>query len=224
MDLIPADILKDRFVVSARFYHSNVNGMSYLMRREARIIRRGADQNEIDAVLVMLNPGSCAPEYPMQYTKLEDSGLVLASPDQTQYQLMNLMERMRWSQIAIVNLSDLCEGNSTEFEKIIKSFKAAKVAHSIFQDGNYEEYLSILEQSETIIFAWGSSVTAKHLSKEFDLFINGEPSQRYKEALALVHETKKYPRHPKPALIPDKLQWLEEMTLLINEKKADLYI
>ena len=155
MTLILAKELKKTFEVNAKFYYSMINEEKFLMRREARIERIGSKQEEIDAVVVMINPGSCKPTGEVTSQSAKEALLMAAKPDQTQYQLMNLMERKAWNVLVIVNLSDICEGNLSNFSNIERKFRAANLSHSIFQDENAEDCQTLLSSAKNVIFAWG---------------------------------------------------------------------
>lgn len=213
MTLIPAEQLKKRFKVEAKFYYSQVGENRHLMRREAKISRVGATQSNIDAVFVMINPGSCSPDVPVENVEAIKAPFVLAKPDATQYQLMNLMERKAWNVITLVNLSDICEGNMKNFITREKEFSEAKVDHSIFQQGNKKDLEELLTAADHLIFAWGRSNVAKKLASQFGLFQHGSPTTAYQHAKALIHLIHKYPRHPKPALKENQIIWLDDMEL-----------
>lgn len=123
MAFIPANVLKDLFTVKAKFYHAEVNGERFLMRREAKISRVGSMQSKIDAVVVMVNPGSCQPAKALDHTLPERMEMLPANSDPTQRQLMILMECMGWNELTIVNLSDICEGDFNKFRTIERKFK-----------------------------------------------------------------------------------------------------
>ncbi|MDN7247080.1 DUF1643 domain-containing protein [Planococcus shenhongbingii] len=218
MEFIPFKVLKNVFKVTAKFYHADVDGERFLMRREARISRISSTQNKIDAVVVMINPGSCQPAEVLEHTLPGKMAMLPATADPTQHQLMRLMEAMGWSELAIVNLSDICEGNITQFKAIEKKFISAGIPHSIFQDGNEGERNKLLANADHLIFAWGSSPNAKRLAKEYGLFENGCPLPPYQEATGLIHPVKLYPLHPKPALILNQLEWLNDMTSLLGDR------
>ncbi|WKA53173.1 hypothetical protein [Planococcus shixiaomingii] len=217
MTLVPATELRKTFEVKAKFYHAKVNGESFLMRREARIARKNIVQQKIDAVVVMINPGSCKPSAPLKETASYKMEFLPADSDQTQEQLMNLMLRKNWNVLVILNLSDICEGNLDKFKSIEKKFTAARVPHSIFQADNASEREVLLSTAEHLIFAWGASPLAKRLAKEFKLYDKGIALPAYKHMTAWVHAEKLFPRHPKPALKTEKIIWLNSMELLLLE-------
>lgn len=215
MTLIPAEELKKTFKVNAKFYYSVVNEEEFLMRREARITRIGIRQEKVDAVVVMINPGSCKPTETVASSNARDAFYMAATPDQTQYQLMNLMERKAWNVLVIVNLSDICEGDISRFQNIEKKFSSANIPHSIFEEENVEECRSLLVEARHVIFAWGESSTAKRLSEKFGLFKRGRPTINYSHATAWIHSEKRFPRHPKPATSVNKLIWLDTIETLL---------
>jgi hypothetical protein len=215
MTLIPAEQLKQTFKVEAKFYYSQVGEERFLMRREARISRIDTEQTDIDAVFVMINPGSCAPNGIVESFGAEEAQLIPAKPDPTQYQLMNLMERKAWHIVTLVNLSDICEGNMVEFISREKEFRKANVDHSLFQHGNKKELEELLASANHLIFAWGASDVAQKLARQFELFNNGKPTTSYLHAKALIDTKRKYPRHPRPATIANRIVWLDDMEPLL---------
>ena len=213
--LIPAEQLKKTFQVEAKFYYAQVNEERFLMRRQARVFRKGSSQSTADAVFVMINPGGCLPEESVGNTEIAEAKFISAKPDPTQYQLMNLMERRSWNVITLINLSDICEGNMKNFISLEKEFNKANIAHSLFQQGNKKELKEVLTSTEHLIFAWGASDIAKKLASQFGLFHNGKLTDSYLHAKALVHLDKKYPRHPKPATAANRIIWLNEIEPLL---------
>ena len=215
MTLIPAEQLKKTFKVEAKFYYAQVNQERFLMRREARIFRNSIRQSTIDAVIVMVNPGSCVPEGVIGNVESAEAPFIPAKPDPTQYQLMNLMERKGWNVITLVNLSDICEGNIKNFISRKKEFRKANVDHSLFQQGNKKELEELLASANHLIFAWGASDIAQKLASQFGLFQDGKPTKSYLHAKALIQLERKYPRHPRPATKVNQIIWLDDMEPLL---------
>lgn len=215
MAFIPVKNLNNTFKVNAMFYHAEVNGERFLMRREARISRKDNTQSKIDAVVVMVNPGSCLPETELDNTKPGRMEMQPAKSDPTQHQLMRLMERMEWNELTIVNLSDICEGNLKNFKAIERKFKSAGISHSIFQDVNAVQRDELLANANHLIFAWGGSDNAKRMAKEYGLYEKGRLLAPYEHAISLIHPEKSYPRHPRPALKSSQLEWLEDLIPLL---------
>ena len=215
---IPVKDLNNLFKVNAMFYHAEVNGERFLMRREARISRLASIQEKIDAVIVMVNPGSCQPETVLDHTLPGQMKMLPANSDPTQHQLMRLMERMEWNELTIVNLSDICEGNLNNFRAIEQKFKSAGIPHSIFQEDNAVERNELLANADHLIFAWGGSDNAKRMAKEYGLYEKDRLLPPYQHAIALIHLEKLYQRHPRPALKTDQFQWIQDMIPLLGNR------
>ena len=76
-----------------------------------------------------MNPGSSKPldekhvvkNYRFEgYLKEKNFTLIPTKPDSAQYQIMRLMELNNWNFVRILNLSDLRNGNSSNFKKEFK--------------------------------------------------------------------------------------------------------
>lgn len=217
MMLIRAKDLRGKFEIMAQFYKENVANETFLMRREAQIVRIGTSQEtKANAVIVMLNPGSCKPASEIGNGLLSEMTWTYANPDPTQYQLMRLMERMEWNKLTIVNLSDICEGNSTKFLAIEKKFKAAELSHSIFQLENGNDPNELILNADELIFAWGERTLAKRLAKEFGLYDGCKVIAPYCHMKAVIYSPSCYPRHPKPLKEIDRIKWLDTITPLLK--------
>ncbi|MFZ3591347.1 hypothetical protein ACOI1C_19490 [Bacillus sp. DJP31] len=215
MALITADVLKKHFNIWAHFYKAQAGEKEYLMRSEARIIRKGKESAKTDAVIVMANPGSCsAVDKNAKFEAFPKDGgekeFVAANPDPTQYQLMNLMERMKWNCIKIINLSDVCTGNFDEFKKFLKEFRESNnKSHSIFNEKRLKELENHLELNPTLIYAWGGEAAIKQFTR-----VVIEKEKKHK---GLLHSERSYYRHPRPAKYADRIIWLNEMEVHLKE-------
>ncbi|WP_075980800.1 hypothetical protein [Bacillus massilinigeriensis] len=150
MIFYPVEQLREEFEVSASFYQIKVNNKSYQCRNHALIKRKGIDNHQPDAVIIMANPGSCSPkntdiELPIMKQHPLNSHYVDVKIDPTQYQLMRLMKMMKWNMISIINLSDLCSGNMSDFKKKNLEVEQNKYySHSIFSKDRIEELEKML--------------------------------------------------------------------------------
>ena len=209
MTLISAELLKQEFDTWANFYTTKVEEVDYLMRSEAKIVRKGYESNAVDAIIVMANPGSCSAvdknsQFSPYSSEDKQKEFVAARPDPTQYQLMNLMVRMKWNLLKIINLSDICTGNYKEFKQRLKEFeKISFYSHSIFHVSRSLELNKHLEENSTLIYAWGSDSTIKNLAQ---LVVDKGLANH-----GLHHSKNIYYRHPCPRLIEDRTKLLIDM-------------
>ncbi|MEK4484273.1 hypothetical protein MHH81_01545 [Psychrobacillus sp. FSL H8-0484] len=216
MTLIPATILKEKFHILAHFYTTNEGGNKYLMRSEAKIVRKGKEITSVDAVIVMANPGSCLAidqtiEFDAFPKVIEEKRFIAANPDPTQYQLMNLMERMQWDYLKIINLSDVCTGNYDQFKKYLNEFKHIEFhKHSIFHESRCAELKSHLGEESILIYAWGGNSSIKQLATRV---IDEKLKQK-----GLILNERPYYRHPKPAKIVDRAKWLTDMESQLKKR------
>ena len=211
MMLIKAETLRKNFEVWAHFYTVRVDEKEYLMRSEAKIIRKGKETSNADAVIVMANPGSCtAIDQNAKFVSLDEKkNFVKANPDPTQYQLMNLMERMNWDSLKIINLSDVCTGNYKEFKEYLKEFKANKFnEHTIFCERRKEE-LDCHIKGANLIFAWGTNSAIKEIAKDV--------VDRQLVHKGLEHSQGIYYRHPKPATLQSRIRLLDCLEVQLKE-------
>ncbi len=208
--------LNERYEVIGIFKELSVGGRLIRTRPEAFICKKGiayrdmADQ-KADAVMIMLNPGSCSPVSEELF-----DGWKKAKPDSTQYQLMRLMEEQRWEKLTILNLSDLCEGNSKEFEVLVKTCEREGVAHSRFL-ANPSEWKKIISSANVLLYGWGASPNARRMANSYGLLDVENILVSYgKQPIAAWDKTKKYPRHPFPRILVKCEEWLSDMVASIN--------
>ncbi|KIL46696.1 hypothetical protein KP77_28230 [Jeotgalibacillus alimentarius] len=214
MTLLYAEELKKMYEVKAHFYIRQDDPSKQLMRSEAVIHAKNASFDEPDAVIVMANPGSCfaADEADIPQSPDADGAkrFVRAKPDQTQYQLMNLMHRMNWKALRIINLSDFCTGNYKEFKAMLKA--ADNDSHSIFSSGRTNELEKAI-QNRTVVIGWGQDSAIRSFAEQALTVIQ-------KDHYGLTFEKHPYYRHPKPQLKTDKIHWLDNMTAQLNSSYA----
>ena len=111
---------------------------------------------------------------------------------------------------------DICEGNLTKFHQIEKKFNLASKSHSIFHSKNEKEKNELLSNAGELIFAWVRLQQRRDLAKKFGLYDKCKPMTSYMHMKAVIHLTRGYPRHPKPALKSAKIEWLDTITPLLK--------
>ena len=230
MEFIYATELKQRYQVYAHFYYLSVSKNKWLCRSVADIVDISALsiseddylQRELisppNAVVVMMNPGAARPI--TSNTEASSSVLTLnrtqlfdfnhhrrrlaVAPDNAQYQLMRLMKRQHWCHLRIINLSDLCEGNSQNFANLHKTVGALDARHpeSLLHQNRNTELDCYLQDVSKIIVAWGRQAVLRDTAKDF--------LNRYENVVGLAGDYPWY-RFASPYRKDQKLGWLQDI-------------
>lgn len=156
-NFFPWNYLKSKavFRYQANFYFKNEKNYSDILQI-SRISNK--QQDFLDAIVIMMNPGSRKPINSETFVdKINTGELVDCIPDDTQYQIAELMEKSNWKKVLVINLLDLCEIDSNV---IYKLFCGQIPDCSIFNEARIEKLNSIFEQlkgSRNIIIGWGVS-------------------------------------------------------------------
>ena len=154
--MLPRD-LDPLFTVTAHFYEIAGPVDRYRCRSVLEIARNGSAHREPDAIVVMMNPGRSHPigEATVGGAEL---AMVLTKCDDTQYQVMRVMEIQGWALVRVLNLSDLRNPRHTDFFEDFGRFEAEHEnrEHSIFSPRRAAELCRNLCRSPgaPIIVAW----------------------------------------------------------------------
>ena len=157
--------LRERFAAFGHFYELPLDAGAVRCRSVLELLsharaaacdpsRRGLP----DAVFVMMNPGSSRPLHGGGWDGgapgSDPKRVVLAQPDNTQYQVMRVMDRMGWEHVRVINLSDLHESRSSKF---VCCYPGLDHAHSIFAVGRRSELAQELQRQDgaPLVLAWG---------------------------------------------------------------------
>ena len=234
MDFVYASELKHSYKVYAHFYFLSITKQKlkkrWLCRSvadifEASFAHQGAYccENQVpDVVVVMMNPGAARPIKSKSGDVLRPETLsrralfdttgrrsrVLVAPDNAQYQLMRLMQRRAWRHLRIINLSDICEGSSSNFSHVYHQLTEYDTSHpeSILHPKRRLELQEHLKNVSTIIVAWGRQAVLFQTAIEF---------------LSLVPDVKglarDYPwyRFASPYRKDQKLSWLHDIDCVL---------
>lgn len=228
MDFVYANELKEKYQVFGHYYDLKLGSEVFPCRRVADIIdRQFLDLTDLSsvspqAVVIMMNPGSSSPaDADYQPTKLSSRKLLAADyhsdwteikPDNTQYQMMRLMGLQKWQHLRIINLSDLREGNSGTFAKNFRQAEQLNKQnpHSYLHPKRQSELLSLCEQADAVIAAWGSNPVQKEqalaciqLFKEMNIPLLGLPLEA------------PWYRFASPYRKDQKLSWLKQIDELM---------
>lgn len=198
-----------------RYYDFEFEGGRYPARACLELTAVSAGK-EPDAIFVMMNPGSSAPAEPglfdAAYT-IPSTCSHIAHPDNTQIRLVELMKRLNWQKLRILNLSDLRHPKSEEFIALAAQLESAAPSHSIFCPTRTKELDSLLKRraGAPIIAAWGVSPKLEFLARKAIAALPCVP-------LGLRHEKNPFGyRHPLPRTMPAQALWLEQMIELLQE-------
>lgn len=165
--------LTQRYSATGRFYQVESKSMPhkpFRCREMLEIFRPGSAGLECDAVFVMMNPGGSQPLEASGPTSLEEATLVLTRPDDTQYQLMRLMEAFGWEHVRVLNLSDVREAESTDLPALLSRFSRDHKhdGHSVFSATRQAGLAPLLMRklNSPVILAWGVSPKLKNLAEQ----------------------------------------------------------
>lgn len=204
--------LEEIFSVEAAFYKLETNGITHVCRSRAAIHRRGSQEDGVDALFVLLNPGKCLPVdgedfVPFLSGRVDRVPLVPATPDNTMHQLMRLMERMNWNLVEVTNLTDIRSGTFDEYKEGQKFMKQHwDNRHSIFSIDRYGELLDCVERADLIIAGWGTKPTIRPAAEEANMILS-----ELVPVKGVAYKNQPLYYHPFPWLQGKCIKWLDDM-------------
>lgn len=222
MNFLYAKELKQKYQVFGHFYDLTICDTT-LNCRNTLEIRRNKTLEEIpDIIVIMMNPGSSKPldekhvvkNYRFEgYLKEKNFTLIPTKPDSAQYQIMRLMELNNWNFVRILNLSDLRNGNSSNFKKEFK--KALDIdtssPHCITHPKRKKELKNaLISKTNKIIAAWGEVKELENSAKEIlSLKI---------EVIGVPRDNPIYFQYASPYYKEPKIKWLVEIQKLLKNQ------
>lgn len=185
------------FTVSGKFYNLQVSSITFPCRSLLKIsrINKIENNNDINAIFIMMNPGSAVPtsknpnipiynlsqlNAQLLSSNLINLPLIPAIPDNVQYSVMEIMDNKHWNTVYIINLSDLINSSSDKFQSDHKIFKnnansTLENIHSIFhRDFSELLSLSILNDEIYKIACWGVDQPKDLTLKAFLFFYDNQ--------------------------------------------------
>ena len=162
-----------KFNYQASFYSKNEKIYSNILQIQSVYYK---EQKTIDAVVIMMNPGSRKPTKSNENILSDQISNLMVDciPDETQYQIARLMELSKWNKVVVINLLDFCETESTE---VYQKYQNNLPSSSIFSDSRMEELNSIFNQlntSKNVIVGWGVSSDLNHIKNKALDFIKSK--------------------------------------------------
>lgn len=164
------------YIVKGHFYITNEKVKTIKARSVLTITCKDLDVSSIstyDLLVIMMNPGCSKPKNDTEW--FENSApnfscLSEADPDDTQFQIMRVMDKTGFKNTVILNLSDVCETSSKEFAKKVDGLNYSKLgeSHSIFSDSRVNELSKILNhvRGDVTILASGVDYKLRYLTSQ----------------------------------------------------------
>lgn len=166
-----------KYKVIAGFYNSErkINGKYIPARAFADITTKENIESDVDAYIIMINPGSCKPtvsdlesdikksEY---YSKIKlnhkDVYISEAICDMAQKCVMELMRVCEIKKMRILNLSDVMSGNLDE-AKVRMGDDKTRLVESIFSSKREADRAVLMPNDAICIISWGTDDKLKSL-------------------------------------------------------------
>ncbi|MDA2439137.1 DUF1643 domain-containing protein [Bacillus cereus] len=178
--------------------------------------------NPPDAIVIMMNPGSSKPikntAESIEVIDVENfcvehsvESLVATKPDNTQSQIMNVMNFKGWNHVRVLNLSDIREKDSDKLGGRIRRFEkeTLSIVHSIFSSQRAHERSSLLAVDNVpIIVAWGTKSFMKKYAQRCLTILK---SREYYGVVST--QSKLYYYHP----LTSKIPWVSQIKELFPE-------
>ncbi|UQB41926.1 DUF1643 domain-containing protein [Thiomicrospira microaerophila] len=191
------------FEVKGFFYESN----GHKLRKYLDIKRVCVEMNEPDLMVVMMNPGS---SYPLDGI---DNNFIPseAEPDNTQQQIMRVMDAVVFNYARILNLSDLRTPVSRELYRFLRSEESRVVEHSIFSPSRQADLAQLFVNGIPVIFGWGVNQALIPLAKQaIEALCISNP-------IGILKPNTKYSYyHPLPRNYAKQIEWVEHVTSQIS--------
>lgn len=207
-----AKVLEEIFSTEGAFYKLQYGKRTHLCRSLASISRKGSPGNRVDALFILLNPGNCLPvdgedSIPYLTSSVEGVPLVPATPDNTIYQLMRLMERMKWDRVEIINLTDIRTGKFEDYleaQKFLRQLRDSR--HSIFSIDRYHELMDCEERADSVIAGWGTKPAIRSAAEDAEVILSELAIVR-----GVASDNHPFYYHPFPWLRTRCIKWLDDM-------------
>ena len=148
-----------------------------------------------------MNPGSSKPVKPED---VYSNKFALTEPDNTQWQIVRLMEKLGYKYARVINLSDIREPKSHDFYEHLKT--TSTHTHSIFHEKREEDFEEYFIENVPVILAWGVNRKLEDLALLALEKLN--KAERYGYSKEDSH-SQFY--HPLPRINAKQKEWVEKM-------------
>ena len=192
--------IREYFDITGYFYEIK----EYSFRKYLNIKRKGTNASKPDLMVVMMNPGSSRQE--KEFAAVFDKE-VPTIPDNTQDQIMRVLNNINFSYARILNLSDIRESKSKIFYEKINVLDKKNISHSIFEEKRTEDFEKLFVKNLPVICAWGVN---EKLTPLANLTINKIKNQQIigikKETVTNAYY------HPLPQNYTKQKEWVEKIS------------
>jgi len=148
--------------------------------------------------------------------------LVDTVPDDTQDQIMHVMEQVGYRNVAILNLSDIRDTDSSNFVKQVDKLnhKELGVVHSIFDNTRKKEldYILSLCDNKPIIFASGVNYKLRFLTNHALTFFDTDKVYGWKKNYENQHINLYF--HPLPRSQQERDSWIKIVCAQITSTRS----
>ena len=158
-------------------------------------------------MVVMMNPGS---SYPLDGNDNNDVPSK-AEPDNTQDQIMKVMQNTSIEYARVLNLSDLRAPDSKALYAFIKSKEAKGVKHSIFDKNRISDFNSLFVKNVPVIYGWGVDSSLSDLAKQAVERINAPNPVGLKKK-----DTECAYYHPLPRIYNKQVEWVTKLSNMLT--------
>ena len=204
-----------------------------VFRRFLEIKRKNINIEKNDLTVVMMNHGDSKPKNIINENDIKSwtnylDKFVDTQPDDTQIQIIKLMEKCDFGFAKIVNLSDIRIANSDFFLVMIEKCLAGncllgsclkKYDHSIFSESNKCFLKNYFNPQSIFILAWGVDKKLNDLSSQALKVLEELYGKEIKKIGRKHKNIKNGYYHPLPRDEVAKEEWISEITKKIHEKE-----
>jgi len=167
----------------------------------------------INLLVVMMNPGSSIPLDDGFAVNIFSKECVLTKPDNTQSQVMKLMNTNNYNTAVVINLSDVREPKSSKFALKLKglSFGPMGEQHSIFSEQRNQELINIINSCGPcpVVFASGVNYKLRFLTSKAKQSFSNNPLIGKQNNKGLFY-------HPLPRSKQKQNEWVDEINIKIK--------
>lgn len=221
---LKANELKQHFGVYGHFYDLKINTEYIPCRSVLELISHDCTPLSLNdlasyipqLIVVMMNPGSSRPADPgyrpvriNHVSEISDTReWVPTRPDNTQYQIMRVMEANHLSFARILNLSDIVNAKSSLFIQKTEALSQYNDGHlhSIFCDERQTEFAKLTSNTTIpVLVGWGRIEGLRPLAEQALRKLTG------RLLLGVPVEGGVLYSHPSPMLQKMKDRWLDEV-------------